>query len=162
MAIAMDTDMVMVMDMEVDMVDTIMGKDLLRLNRDMAMDMVMDLVLTAMVMDMDMDMVMDTVTGMDMAMVMATVDIIMERDLLKILRRQWFMSYLKDLPMLDMAMVMVMDTATDMVTDMAMVMVDIVTVMVTMVVRMAMDTMEVIISTAFISYYFILYVVTRD
>merc|ERR1711892_1162695 len=103
---------------------------------------------------MDMDMVMDTVTGMDMAMVMATVDIIMERDLLKILRRQWFMSYLKDLPMLDMAM--------DMVTDMAMVMVDIVTVMVTMVVRMAMDTMEVIISPAFMSYYFILYVVTRD
>merc|ERR1711892_1423128 len=102
---------------------------------------------------MDMDMVMDTVTGMDMAMVMATVDIIMERDLLKILRRQWFMSYLKDLPMLDMAMVMVMDMAMDMVTDMAMVMVDIVTVMVTM----AMDTMEVIISPVFISYHYLLY-----
>merc|ERR1711892_1527133 len=79
----------------------------------------------------------------------------MERDLLKILRHQWFMSYLKDLPMLDMVMVM------------AMVMVVIVTVMVTMVVCMAMDTMEVIISPAFISYAFIsyhylLYVVTRD
>merc|ERR1711892_716312 len=97
-----------------------------------------------------MDMVMDTVTGMDMAMVM--VDIIMERDLLKILRHQWFMSYLKDLPMLDMVMVMVMDTAMDMVTDMVMV----------MVVCMAMDTMEVIISTAFISYHYLLYVVTRD
>merc|ERR1712106_437852 len=107
---------------------------------------VTDLVLMAMVMDMDMDMV------MDMAKVM--VDIIMERDLLKILRHQWFMSYLKDLPMLDMVM--------DMVTDMAMVMVVIVTVMVTMVVCMAMDTMEVIISTAFISYYYSLYVVTRD
>merc|ERR1712106_541418 len=103
---------------------------------------VTDLVLMAMVMDMDMDMV------MDMAKVM--VDIIMERDLLKILRHQWFMSYLKDLPMLDMVM------------DMAMVMVVIVTVMVTMVVCMAMDTMEVIISTAFISYYYSLYVVTRD
>merc|ERR1712106_819134 len=90
---------------------------------------------------------MDTVTGMDMAMVMATVDIIMERDLLKILRHQWFMLYLKDPPMLDMDMVMAMDMATDM----AMVMVDIVTVMVTMVVRMAMDTMEVIISPAFMS-----------
>merc|ERR1711892_328714 len=107
---------------------------------------------------MDMDMVMDTVTDMDMAMVMATVDIIMERDLLKILRHHWFMSYLKDLPMLDMAMVMVMDIAMDMVTDMAMVMVDIVTVMVTM----AMDTMEVIISPVFISYHYLLYVVTMD
>merc|ERR1712106_1043823 len=115
---------------------------------------VTDLVLMAMVMDMDMDMV------MDMAKVM--VDIIMERDLLKILRHQWFMSYLKDLPMRDMVMVMVMDTAMDMVTDMAMVMVVIVTVMVTMVVCMAMDTMEVIISTAFISYHYLLYVVTRD
>merc|ERR1712123_445755 len=71
------------------------------------MDLVTDLVLMAMVMDTDMDMVMDTVTGMDMAMVMATVDIIMERDLLKILRHQWFMLYLKDLLMLDMVMVMV-------------------------------------------------------
>jgi len=91
-------------------------------------------------------------------MVMATVDIIMERDLLKVLRHQWFILYLKGLPMLDMAMVMAMDMATDM----AMVMVDIVTVMVTMVVRMAMDTMEVIISPAFMSYYCLLYVVTRD
>merc|ERR1711892_376757 len=97
---------------------------------------------------------MDTVTGMDMATVMATVDIIMERDLLKVLRHQWFMSYLKDLPLLDMA--------TDMVMDMAMVMVDIVTVMVTMVVRMAMDTMEVIISPVFISHHYLLYLVTRD
>merc|ERR1711892_870564 len=70
----------------------------------------------------------------------------MERDLLKILRHQWFISYLKDLPMLDMAMGMV----------------DTVTVMVTMVVCMAMDTMEVIISTAFISYHYLLYVVTKD
>merc|ERR1719483_1352447 len=99
-------------------------------------------------------MVMDTVTGMDMAMVMATVDIIMERDLLKLLRHQWFMLYLKDLPMLDMAM--------DMATDMAMVMVDIVTVLVTMVVHMATDTMEVIISPAFMSYYCLLHVVIRD
>merc|ERR1712106_484227 len=96
-----------------------------------------------------MDMDMDTVTDMDMDMVMVTVDIIMERDLLKVLRHQWFMLYLKDLPMLDMAMVM----ATGMARDMAMVMVDKVTVMVTMVVRMAMDTMEVIISPAFMSYY---------
>merc|ERR1711892_208370 len=101
---------------------------------------------------------MDTVTGMDMATVMATVDIIMERDLLKVLRHQSFMSFLKDLPMLDMAM----DTARDMVTDMAMVMVDIVTVMVTMVVRMAMDTMEVIISPACMSYYCLLSVYTMD
>merc|ERR1712106_195834 len=100
----------------------------------MAMELVTDLVLTAMVMDMDMDLVMDTVTGMDMAMVMVTEDIIMERDLLKVLRHQWFMLYLKDLLMLDMAMVMAMD----MDTDMAMVMVDIVT----MAERMAMDTME--------------------
>merc|ERR1719483_1370268 len=159
MAIAMDTDMVMVMDME-DTVDTIMENDLLRLKLDMAMDMVMDLVLMDMDMDTDMDMVMDMVTGMDMAMVMATVDIIMERDLLKLLRHQWFMLYLKDLPMLDKAMDMATDMAMVMVTDMAMDMMDIVTVMVTMVVRMVMDIMEVIISPAFISYYYILYVVT--
>merc|ERR1711892_1056708 len=76
----------------------------------------MDLVLMDMVMDMDMDMVMDTVTDMDMAMV----DFITERDLLKILRCQCFMLYLKDLPMLDMAMDMATDMATDMVMDMAM------------------------------------------
>merc|ERR1711892_784146 len=100
-----------------------MENDLLRLKLDMATDLVVDLVL------------MDMVMGMDMAMVME--DIIMERDLPKILRHHWFMSYLKDLPMLDMAMVMV----------------DIVTVMVTM----AMDTMEVIISPVFISYHYLLY-----
>merc|ERR1711892_1125673 len=101
---------------------------------------------------------MDTVTGMDMATVMATVDIIMERDLLKVLRHRWFMLFLKDLLMLDMATVMVTDMATDMAMDMAMDMVDIVTVMVTMV----MDTMEVIISPAFISYHYLPYVVSRD
>merc|ERR1711892_598670 len=136
-------DMVMV---GMGMVDIITEKDLLRisLNIRSIRDQLM------LVMDMDMDTVMVlAMVGMDMATVMATVDIIMERDLLKVLRYQWFMLYLKDLPMLDMA--------TEMAMDMAMDMVDIVTVMVTMVVHMAMDTMEVIISPAFILYVFYLY-----